>query len=83
MFIIQAKPRKGAWHLDENDMMRQFECDDVGKIGNEMEIDYVLKTAKFTQPVLLQSLRDEFELKKGKVKLAATAGSILSYKGEG
>jgi hypothetical protein len=60
---------------------------DVGKIEeflrNKIEIDYVLKTAKFTQPVLLKSLNDEFELKKGKVKLPATAGSILSYKGEG
>jgi hypothetical protein len=73
--------------IAKNDMMRQFECDDVGKIeeflGNKIEIDYVSKTAKFTQPVLLQSLNDEFELKKGKVKLPATAGSILSYKGEG
>jgi hypothetical protein len=32
---------------------------------------------------LLQSLKDEFELKKGKVKLPAMEGSILSYKGEG
>jgi hypothetical protein len=28
-------------------------------------------------------LKDEFVLKKGKVKISATAGSILSYKGEG
>jgi hypothetical protein len=71
----------------KNDMMHQFECDDVGKIqeflGNKIEIDNVSKTTKFTQPVLLQSLKDEFVLKKGKVKLPATAGSILSYKGEG
>jgi hypothetical protein len=45
-------------------------------LGNKIEIDYVLKTVKFTQPVLLQSLKDEFVLKKGKVKL-------LSHKGEG
>jgi hypothetical protein len=32
---------------------------------------------------LLQSSKDEFVLKKGKVKLPVTAGSILSYKGEG
>jgi hypothetical protein len=71
----------------KNDMMRQFECIDVGKVqeflGNKIEIDSVTKTAKFTQPVLLQSLKDKFVLKKGKVKLPATAGSILSYKGEG
>jgi Reverse transcriptase (RNA-dependent DNA polymerase) len=56
----------------KNDMMRQFECDDVGKVqeflGNKIEIDSVTKAAKFTQPVLLQSLKDEFVLKKGKVK---------------
>jgi hypothetical protein len=71
----------------KNDIMQRLECDDVGNIeeflGNKIEIDSVLKTAKFTQPVLLQSLKDEFKLKKGKVKLPATAGSILSYKGEG
>jgi hypothetical protein len=65
----------------KNDMMRQNECDNVGKIkeflGNKIEIDYVSMAAKFTQPVLLQSLKDEFELKKGEVKLPATAGSIL------
>jgi hypothetical protein len=100
MFIFQAKPRKGAKHLDiviyskskcrhksQNDMMKEFVCDNVGKIEeflrNKIEIDYVSKTTKFTQPVLLQSLKDKVVLKKGKVKLPATAGSILSYKGEG
>jgi Reverse transcriptase (RNA-dependent DNA polymerase) len=71
----------------KNDMMRQFECDNVGQVeeflGNKIEIDHVLKATKFTQPVLLQSLKDKFVLKKGKVKLPVTAGSILSYKGEG
>jgi Reverse transcriptase (RNA-dependent DNA polymerase) len=72
--------------MAKHDMMCQFECDNVGKIeflGNKIEIDHFSKTAKFTQPVLLQGLKDEFVLKKGKVKLPATAGSILSYKGEG
>jgi hypothetical protein len=68
-------------------MMKQFECDDVGKIeeflGNKIEVDYDLKMAKFTQPVLLQSLKDEFVLKKGKVTLPMMTGSILGYKGEG
>jgi hypothetical protein len=67
-------------------MMKQFECDDVGKIeeflGNKIEINCDSKTAKFTQPVLLQSLKDEFVLKKGKVTLPVMAGSILGYKGE-
>jgi hypothetical protein len=71
----------------KNNMMKQFECDDVGNIeeflGNKIEINYDLRTAKFVQPVLLQSLKDEFVLKKGKVKLPATAGSILSFKGVG
>jgi hypothetical protein len=52
-------------------------------LKNSLETRLKLKTAKFTQPVLLQSLKDKFVLKKGKVKLPATAGSILSYKGEG
>jgi Reverse transcriptase (RNA-dependent DNA polymerase) len=64
---------------DKNDMLKQFKCNDVGKIeeflGNMIEIDYNSKMARFTQ--------DEFVLKKGKVTLPAAAGSILSYKGEG
>jgi hypothetical protein len=52
-------------------------------LGNKIEIDYDHKTAQFTQPVLLPSLKDEFVLKKNKTTLPASAGTILSYKNEG
>jgi hypothetical protein len=52
-------------------------------LGNKIEIDYEHKTMQFTQPVLLQSLKDEFVLKKTKTTLPTSAGTILSYKNEG
>jgi hypothetical protein len=56
----------------------------VGKLeeflGNKIEMDCEHKTARFTQPVLLQN---EFVFKKTKTTLPASAGTILSYKNEG
>ena len=51
---------------DEKDRMKKhFECDDVGEvvdyIGCKVEVDQKEHSVKFTQPVLVQSLADEFE----------------------
>ena len=47
-------------------MMERFECEDVGNIveyvGCKIDIDREKQTLKFTQPVLLQSYEDEFDL---------------------
>jgi Reverse transcriptase (RNA-dependent DNA polymerase) len=71
----------------KEEMKKHFDCDDIGKLeeflGNKIEIDFERKTARFMQPVLLQSLKDEFVLKKSKTMLPATAGKILSYKNKG
>jgi hypothetical protein len=71
----------------KENMMKQFDCEDVGDlqeyIGCKLEIDKKNKTAKLTQPVLLQSLRDEFVIHEGTVDIPATAGTILTYKHEG
>jgi hypothetical protein len=64
-------------------MKKHFDCDDVGKLEEFLGIRLKLKTVGFTQPVLLQSLKDEFVLKKTKTTLPASAGTILSYKNEG
>jgi Reverse transcriptase (RNA-dependent DNA polymerase) len=83
--LLFGKP--GVVTNAKNNMMKQFKRDHVGKIeeflGNKIKIDCDSKMAKFTQPVLFQSLMDEFVLKEGKVILPVMAGSMLSYKGEG
>jgi hypothetical protein len=68
-------------------MMKRFDCEDVGKmlefVGNKIDVEYKNRTAKMTQPVLLQSLTDEFDIGNAVSELPATAGSMLSYKQEG
>jgi hypothetical protein len=47
-------------------MKKEFDCDDVGEmtefIGCKIDIDRSAKTMRLTQPVLLQSFRDEFDM---------------------
>ena len=69
---------------DEKEKMKQhFECDDVGEvvdyIGCKVEVDREDRSVKFTQPVLVQSLVDEFEdIPQGKDPLTpAKPGDIL------
>ena len=58
-----------------------FDCDDVGElkeyVGCKLEWNTEKKTIKFTQPVLLQSYEDEFDLPKGSFKTPAEPGKVL------
>ena len=67
-------------------MMERFECEDVGDIveyvGCKIDIDREKQTLKFTQPVLLQSYEDEFDLPNAVPTTPAAPGSVL-LKGEG
>ena len=63
-------------------MMDRFDCDEIGNmdeyVGCKLERDYEKRTMKFTQPVLLQSFDDEFELPDGKAPVTpAPAGDTL------
>ena len=59
--------------------MSQFECEDCGEmkeyVGCKIERDG--RTLKFTQPVLLQSFSDEFELPSRRYNTPAAAGTVL------
>ena len=50
----------------KNMMLKQFECDDIGfpseYVGCKLKFNMKERSLIFTQPVLLQSFRDEFEL---------------------
>ena len=66
-------------------MKSRFDCDDVGElteyVGCKIERDD--KSLKFTQPVLLQSFEDEFELNKREVHTPAEPGKVLMKCEEG
>ena len=62
--------------------MERFECDDVGEmkeyIGCKVERNREDNSMKLTQPVLLQSFEDEFDLPDGAVpKTPAVPGEVL------
>jgi hypothetical protein len=59
----------------------QMECEDAGElleyIGCKLDKDVERRTMKITQPVLLQSLKDEFELPDREYTIPAPAGEVL------
>eukprot|EP00957_Ditylum_brightwellii_P128422 9794267-Ditylum_brightwellii.AAC.2 len=59
----------------------RLDCNDIGKVkeyvGCEINIDEKERNMTFTQPVLLQSFEDEFELPERKAKTPAETVSIL------
>ena len=66
----------------KTDFGQHFECDEQGKlkeyIGCKIDRDVKNQSIKFTQPVMLQSFEDEFELPEGDPpELPATAGDVL------
>jgi hypothetical protein len=68
-------------------MTKQFECDDVGPLceylGCKVNYDMIKRVICLTQPVLLQSLSDEYELCEGKTPTTpATPNSILTKKND-
>ena len=63
-------------------MMEQFDCGEIGNmdesVGCKIDRDFEKRTLKFTQPVMLQSFRDEFDLPEGKPpNTPATPGEFL------
>ena len=58
-----------------------FECDDVGElkefVGMKLDIDRENATCKMTQPVLIQSFKDEFDLPGERPPNPAPAGELL------
>jgi hypothetical protein len=49
-------------------------------VGVKIVIDWANQTAKLTQPVLLQSFGDKFEIGSSHVDIPATLGHVISYK---
>lgn len=84
---LQTLGNKHVVESAKNEMMNQIDCEDVGElqehIGCKIEINKEKKTARLTQPGLLQRLRNEFVLPNGTVDIPATAGTTLAYKDEG
>ena len=61
-------------------MMERFECDDCGEVQEYVGCKVVRdgRVLKFTQPVLLQSYSDEFDLPSREYLTPAAAGSVLT-----
>jgi hypothetical protein len=64
-------------------MMDLFDCDDVGElkeyVGCKVDYDRNAGTMKLTQPVMIQSFQDEFELPEGKSSnTPAIPGTVMS-----
>jgi hypothetical protein len=69
--------KKALIFAAKKDMMDRFDCDDVKEyVGVKLTRDKRERLIKFTQPVLLKSFQDEFELPHGNV-----AGEVL-HRGE-
>ena len=65
----------------KKDLMDRFDCEDCGDLDEYVgcKITRLGNDAlKFTQPVLLQSYNDEFDLPSGKYSTPAVAGSVLT-----
>ena len=65
-------------------MKARFDCDDIGEmleyVGCKIDRDYVKRTVKFTQPVMVQSFSDEFDIKDAMKRPPVTPaepGSVL------
>ena len=65
-------------------MKARFDCDDIGEmreyVGCKIDRNYVNRTVKFTQPVMVQSFRDEFDIEDAMKRPPVTPaepGSVL------
>ena len=65
----------------KKDMMDRFDCDEVGElneyVGCKIERNWKERWVKITQPVLLQSFEDEFELPRTDYRTPAETGQVL------
>lgn len=66
---------------ENEEFMSRFDCDDVGEVREyvrcKIEKNEKERSFKFTQPVLLQSFKDEFDTTNKSPTTPAEAGSIL------
>jgi hypothetical protein len=71
-------PKKAVEKI-KKDLMERFDCKDCGDLEEYMgcKIERTKNSLKFTQPVLIQSCNDKFELPKKSHKTPAMAGSVL------
>ena len=62
-------------------LMNRFDCEDIGianeYVGCKLTRDHEHKWMKITQPVLLQSYEDEFDLPENECKTPAVPGQVL------
>ncbi len=72
------RPKKAAEKI-KKDLMERFDCKDCGDIKEYVgcKIERTKNSLKFTQPVLMQSYNDKFELPKKSYKTPALAGFVL------
>jgi hypothetical protein len=67
-------------------MMKQFNCDEIGNmneyVGCKIDRNFEDGMIKFTQPVMLQSFHDEFEMPEGKAASTPAAPGELLVKGK-
>ena len=72
--------KKGV-EIAKKQMLDRFDCDDVGNmdeyVGCKIDRNWADRSLKVTQPVLLQSYTDEFELPKEAPAIPAEEGQIL------
>ena len=71
---------------ENEEFMSRFDCDNVGEVreyvGCKINHDSSDQSIKFTQPVIIQSFRDEFKTSDRKPTTPAEAGSILAKETE-
>ncbi len=70
---------KKAVKKTKKDLMERFDCKDCGDIKEYVgcKIERTKNSLKFTQPVLMQSYNDKFELPKKSCKMPAPVGLVL------
>ena len=72
---------------NKEEFKQEFECDDVGwmeeYVGCKVNVDREKKVMKITQPVLLQSFVDEFELPDKSYDTPAEPRQVLDPANEG
>jgi hypothetical protein len=70
---------KKAVEKTKKDLMERFDCEDCGDIEEYVgcKIERTKNSLKITQPVLMQSYNDKFELPKISYKTPAPAGLVL------
>ena len=80
--LIAIGPREEVLENKEQ-VKKYFECDDIGfleeYVGCKVERNKNEVSVKFTQPVLLQSFEDEFELPTLRYSIPAEAKQVLQH----